>query len=416
MQKAKNSKPTIARLTDKISSFFVPIILVTALATALFWYFLAPENNLLFAFITGVCVLVIACPCVLGLATPLSVMAGIFLSAKNGVLIRSAKILQILAKTDVLVLDKTGTITEGKPSIVEFKNFSKKNDKAILQIVLSLEQYSKHPFASAFLQLAKTKKLNTKNLLKLKNFQSIIGSGIKAEIKKEKFLLGSKQWLEKLDFNFPINKKNYYSTVFLACENNKKIIACFQITDSIKKSSISAINKLLAQNIRIIIASGDSKENVTYTSKKCKIKEAHGELSPQAKRDYILQLQKKGGKVIFVGDGSNDAPSLVQADVGIAMSSGTDIAAENADAILVENSLEKIQHTISLAKKVLRNIYQNLFFAFFYNLICIPIAAGIIYPWTGILLNPVFAALAMSLSSLTVVLNSVRLYSNRLQV
>ena len=416
VQKAKNSKPPIAKLTDKISSIFVPIILTISLATAIFWYFFAPEDNLLFAFITGVCVLVIACPCVLGLATPLSVMAGIFLSAKNGVLIKSAEILQILTKTKVLVLDKTGTITKGKPYIVKFKNFSQKSDKEILQISLSLEQHSKHPFANAFFQLAKTKKLNTKNLFSLKNFQSIIGSGIKAEIKKENFFLGSKKWLKKLNFNFPNNEKNYYSTVFLASETSKKIIAGFYITDKIKETSILAINKILAKNIRIIIASGDNQENVFLVAKQCNINEAKGDLSPKAKKDLILELQQKGKKVIFVGDGTNDAPSLVQADVGIAMASGSDIATENADAILMENSLEKIQQTMKLAKKVSHNIYQNLFFAFFYNLICIPIAAGVIYPWTGILLNPVFAALAMSLSSLTVVLNSVRLYSNRLQV
>jgi Cu+-exporting ATPase len=411
VKKAQSSKPPIARLADKIAGVFVPIILVIAFLTAVFWFFFAPLNTLLLVFVTSTCVLIIACPCALGLATPISVMAGIQKAAKSGILIHSAKAMQDLSVAGSLVLDKTGTITEGKPQIVDFHNFSGQSKQKILQIAISLELGTKHPFASAFLKLGKQEK---SKLLDVKNFENVIGRGVKGKIAGEEFFLGSEQWLKKLGFlvDKKFSSKAASSQIFLATKGNKEILACFSIADNIKKNSAAVIKKMQKRGLKIFIASGDRQENVDFIAKKCGIKKAFGLMSPQEKRQKVLELKKQGEKIIFVGDGTNDAPALAEADVGMAMSSGTDIAMESASIVLMGHSLEKIMSAMEISKQTLRNMKQNLFFAFAYNVVCIPIAAGLLYPF-GILLNPVFAALAMSLSSLTLVLNSVRLYFSR---
>ena len=411
VQQAQSSKPPIAKLVDKIAGVFVPIILSIAIFTAIFWYFFASQNQILLMFITSTCVLIIACPCALGLATPISVMAGIQKCAKQGILVHSAEALQNLNSASILVLDKTGTITEGKPKIIDFKNFSVQNTKKILQIAASLERGTKHPFAKAFLMLAEQQGL--RNFLQVKDFQTIVGSGVQGKISQEQFFLGSEKWIKKLGFT----KKNFSnpvaSNIFLASNKTKEILAVFVITDNIRPSSRSTIESLQKKGMQVIIASGDMQKNVDFVAQKCSVSLAFGGMSPQEKRQKILELQKSHKKVIFVGDGTNDAPAIAEADIGIAMGSGTDIAIESASLVLMSHSLAKVEKSIKIAKQTLTNIKQNLFFAFAYNIICIPIAAGLLYPTTGILLNPIFAALAMSLSSLTLVVNSTRLYFSR---
>lgn len=409
VQQAQNSKAPLARLADKIASVFVPIILSIAIFTAIFWYFFSSHNQILLMFITSTCVLIIACPCALGLATPISVMAGIQKCAKQGILVHSAEALQNLNSASALVLDKTGTITEGKPKIIDFKNFSTHNTKKILQIAASLEKGTKHPFAKAFLILAEQQGI--KDFLQVADFQTIVGGGVQGKIAKEQFFLGSEKWINQLGFT----KKNCRapvasSSIFLASRKTKKILAVFVVTDNIKPSSKSSIERLQKSGMQVIIASGDMQKNVDFVAQQCSVSLAFGGMSPQEKREKILELQKHHKKVIFVGDGTNDAPAIAEADIGIAMSSGTDIAIESASLVLMSHSLEKVVKSIKIARQTLTNMKQNLFFAFAYNIICIPIAAGVLYPTAGILLNPIFAALAMSFSSLTLVVNSTRLY------
>lgn len=407
VEQAQNSKPPIARLADKIASVFVPIILLIAFTTAIFWYFFAVQNPILLMFITSTCVLIIACPCALGLATPISVMAGIHKAAKQGILIHSATALQNLNLANILILDKTGTITEGKPQIINFQNFSQKSKLSILQIATSLERGTKHPFALAFLSLAEQNKLQ--DFLPIENFKTIIGRGVQGKISKKQFFLGSEKWIKELGFTFEQTASEEIGTKILLA-NEKKVLAFFILTDTIKPTSKKAIKQLQAKGMEVIIASGDEQKNVDFVAKECGVPLAFGSLSPQDKRQKILEMQKKQKKVIFVGDGTNDAAALAAADIGMAMSSGTDIAIESASLVLMSHSLDKVLHAINISKKTLRNMKQNLFFAFSYNVICIPIAAGVLYPIAGILLNPVFAAMAMSLSSLSLVLNSIRLY------
>ena len=416
VKKAQSSKSPMARMADTIASVFVPIILVVAVLTAIAWYFLAPIPQLPLMFITSTSVLIIACPCALGLATPLSVMVGINRAAKSGILIHSAAALQKLTHATSLILDKTGTITEGKPQVVEFQNFSKMKQQKIFELVLALEQGTKHPFAVALIGFVQEQLANQNKFSQIQNFKTIVGSGVCGEIAGEEFFLGNAKWLKNLGFTLDhvLKKTRVCSYIFLATSKNKEVLACFFIADEIRKNAFLAIKKLKKMGIKIFIASGDNQKNVDFVARECSITTAFGELSPQDKAQKVAKLQAQGEVVVFVGDGTNDAPALATADVGMAMSSGTDLAIESASLVLMSHSLAKIIHSIEISRQTVCNIKQNLFFAFAYNIICIPIAAGVLYPVLGILLSPIFAALAMSLSSLTLVLNSVRLYFYKL--
>lgn len=413
VQKAQSSKAPISRLVDKISSIFVPIVLVLALAVGFFWYLWAPEQKLIFALITSISVLMIACPCALGLATPISLMLSIGKAAQAGILIQDGSAFQKASKISTIVLDKTGTLTTGKPKIVHFVNNQQKLTlEKLFQIAASLEQYSEHPLALAFMDLTKKKKINLKNI---NNFQSQSGYGVTGNLGTSLFYLGNQKFITKLGLNcnkiqFP-NKFKSATRVFFASKTNKKteLLGSFLIEDTIRIDSVATIKQLQQNKIKVRLLSGDSQEVVKEFCKKVNINNFESELSPQNKAQRIKKLQQQGEIIAMVGDGINDAPALAQADIGFAVASGTDIAIETADIVLMNNSLKNIPKTILIAKIGLKNIKQNLAAAFAYNIICIPIAAGVLYPLTGILLNPIIAAVAMSLSSITVVFNAARI-------
>ncbi|MFA8299931.1 MAG: heavy metal translocating P-type ATPase [Hyphomicrobiales bacterium] len=414
VQEAQGSKPPIQRIVDKIASVFVPVVISIAILTFLIWFFWGPSPTLTYAILTAVSVLVIACPCALGLATPTAIMVGIGKAAENGILIKDSQSLELARKIDTIVVDKTGTITNGKPEVSSITLIEKFQDKQteLFSIIKSAESKSEHPLASAIVAYI-NKNVNT-DLIDLQQFKNHPGKGVSFSVKDTSYLIGNTKLMKEhlidlspiMDFVEDSSKKGETPVFF---SSDQEVIAFFGLSDQIKASSQSAIEQLHKMNVDIHLLSGDQETAVAQAASTLNIDKYKAEVLPSDKLEYIKQLQKEGKLVAMVGDGINDSPALAQADVGIAMGSGTDIAIESAEITLVKGDLKKISDAIRLSQRTVKTIHQNLFWAFIYNVIGIPIAAGILYPFWGFLLSPMIASAAMAFSSVSVVSNSLRL-------
>jgi Cu2+-exporting ATPase len=408
---ASRSRAPIQNLVDKVAKYFVPIVVVLSVVTFFIWWQFGPDPKLVYAFINAIAVLIIACPCALGLATPMSVMVGVGKGAKSGVLIKNAAVLEKMDKIDVLITDKTGTLTEGKPSVEKIV-VKENNEQEILGKIASLNQSSEHPLATAVVNFAKSKKVD---FFKVENFESVTGKGVIGFIQNQKISLGNTKLLEEVGVtDFPaiegevIKEQKLGKTVsYIAIDT--KVVGYITITDAIKKTSLEAISELKRQGVAIIMLTGDNENTAKAVASELNLTDFKASCLPQDKLKYIKKLQAQGKIVAMAGDGINDAPALAQADIGIAMGTGTDVAIESAKITLVKGDLQGIVKAKNLSHAVMKNIKQNLFFAFIYNTIGIPIAAGILYPAFGILLSPMIAALAMSFSSVSVIGNALRL-------
>jgi Cu+-exporting ATPase len=411
---AQNSKPAISRLADKISSVFVPSVMIIAIVTALIWYNLGPEPTVMNMLITATSVLIIACPCALGLATPISTMIGIGKAAEFGGLIRHSDALQKASAIDVVILDKTGTITEGKPSVIEAKQFKYQLGSDSINLfdhLIAMEQGSTHPLAEAIIQYAQA---HSQQLLKVEKFKSLTGLGVQGQINKHSLLLGNKRLM--LEHKINLNETQELASLWEAQANtvvyfaiNGQLALMLGINDRIKQESKAAIAAIKTLGVHVVMLTGDNQATAQAVAKATGVDEFHAELMPHNKLEWVTQFQSQGKVVAMVGDGINDAPALAQSDVGFAIGSGTDVAIESADITLIRGSLFGVSEVIEVSKATMKNIKQNLWGAFTYNTLGIPIAAGILYPLTGMLLSPIIAGVAMSLSSITVVSNANRL-------
>ena len=404
VEEASNSKAPISKIADKVSSIFVPTVILIALISTIVWLLIGKPFE--FALTMGIAVLVISCPCALGLATPVAIMVGTGKGAENGILIKSAESLELLHSINTVVLDKTGTITEGKPKVTDIITELKEND--FLQIAGSLEQNSEHPLADAIIERTNELKIS---LLPVTNFNSIPGRGIKGNINNITYLSGNLEFMKenKITISAKAEHLANQGKTLLYFAKGTQLIGIIAVSDTIKSESKTAIEELKKEHINVIMLTGDNKLAATAIGNSLNIDTVIAEVLPQDKQKAVEKLQKAGQKVAFVGDGINDSPALVQADVGIAIGSGTDIAIESADVVLIKNNLLDVVTAINLSKKVIKNIKINLFWAFFYNIIGIPVAAGVFYNQFGLKLNPMLGALAMSLSSVCVVTNALRL-------
>ncbi len=408
---AQRSEAPIQRLVDRISSYFVPIVILIAILAFICWVFFAPVIGTLYGFISAISVLMIACPCALGLATPMSIVVGVGRGAQAGILIKNAQTLERLAKINTLVIDKTGTLTVGKPSVHTLFTVAGFNETENLKLISSLENNSEHPLASAIAKIAKEKNIA---LLPVTDFRAEIGKGVTGTIDSKKIGFGNDRLLDLLNIDLGILRdkaedlrRNGETVVFITIDG--KIAGMIGIMDPIKSSTPAALTALRKQGIHIIMATGDNLTTANIIAHQLNIDTVEAEILPQKKSELIKQLRSRGLIVAMAGDGINDAPALMEADVGIAIGTGIDIAIESAGLTLLKGDLMGIAHAYQLSKKVMQNINQNLFLAFIYNILSIPIAAGILYPFTGILLSPMLAAAAMSLSSVSVILNALRL-------
>ncbi|WP_134057861.1 heavy metal translocating P-type ATPase [Rheinheimera aquimaris] len=411
VKRAQNSKPPIGRLADVISAFFVPVVMIISVLSALAWLNFGPEPAIAFAIVSATTVLIIACPCALGLATPMSVMVGVGKAAEAGVLIRNGEALQTASKITAMILDKTGTITEGAPKVTDIVLAKATDEKDVLQLAASLESGSEHPLAQAIVESALDKDIE---LLKIEAFNAITGFGVEANCNNKALLFGNEKLmkLKGIDLTGFVEQaqslaKEAKTPMYFAVDG--ELAAIIAVADPIKSDSISAIKRLQANGIRVIMLTGDNKETAAAVAKKAGISEFLAEVLPEDKANKVKELQEGGEIVGMTGDGINDAPALALADVGFAIGTGTDVAIESADITLMRGSLHGLADAIAVSKATLRNIKQNLFGAFVYNVAGIPFAAGVLYPFFGILLSPVIAGAAMAFSSLTVVSNANRL-------
>ena len=410
VEEAQGSKAPIAAMADKISLYFVPIVLSLAVLAALLWYVLAGES-LQFSLSIFIAVLVIACPCALGLATPTAIMVGTGKGAENGVLIKSGEALEAAHLVDVIVLDKTGTITEGKPSLTDVLTFSTISREALLSLVASSEQHSEHPLAIAVLQAAQAEDLS---LAPVTDFQAISGKGIIAQVEAQEVLIGN----ESLMRQYQIELGEHISDlIFLSHQGktamfvalDRQLVGLVAVADQIKKNSREAIAKLQKMGLEVVMLTGDREETAQAIAREAGVDQVIAEVFPDGKADVVRTLQTQGKKVAMVGDGINDAPALVQAEVGIAIGSGTDVAIDSADIVLMHSDLLDVVTAIRLSQATIKNIKENLFWAFAYNTLGIPVAMGLLHVFGGPLLNPMLAGLAMSFSSVSVVTNALRL-------
>jgi len=408
---AQRSRAPIQKMVDIVSGYFVPAVVITAIITLIVWGLLGPEPRLAHAVINAVAVLIIACPCALGLATPVSIMVGTGRGALLGVLIKNAEALEVMEKIDTLVVDKTGTLTEGKPKLVSVIAVDEFNEELVLGLGASLETNSEHPLAAAIVSGAKDKNLS---LASVKQFNSITGKGVSGIVENKHVAIGNLKLLEDLNINAAqlINKaeelrREGQTAMFVVINNKPAGILC--VADPIKASTPEAIAALHKDNIEIVMLTGDSKTTAEAVASKLAIDQVIAEVLPEQKVEVVKRLQSEGRKVAMAGDGINDAPALAQAHVGIAMGTGADVAMESAGVTLVKGDLRGVARARSLSRATMRNIRQNLFFAFIYNALGVPIAAGVLYPVFGLLLSPMIAAAAMSFSSLSVIGNALRL-------
>ncbi len=419
VEDAQGSKAPIQALADKISAIFVPIVLVIAFLSLGTWLivgsqYLGFSQALSFGLVSFVGILVIACPCALGLATPTAIIVGVGKGAKEGILIKDAATLEKLHKVNTVVVDKTGTITKGKPTLVDIQNLSSLKDDELVSILASLEKKSEHPIAHAIVNYAQEKNISISDVF---NFEGIQGKGLKGEIGDTEYFAGNAKLVSDLKISFDAGKLDKFTLqgktpVILATK--EKVLGFVMVADEIKEESVDAIKNLHALGIKVVMLTGDDEKAAKYIGSLVGIDDVVAHVLPQDKLEKIKELQSQGRIVAMAGDGVNDAPALAQADVGIAMGTGTDVAIESAGITLLGGDISKLVKAIKLSKITMRGIKQNLFWAFIYNVVGIPLAAGAFYPIFGWLLNPIFAGFAMAMSSVSVVSNSLRIKAKKL--
>jgi P-type Cu2+ transporter len=437
VQEAQGSKAPLQKLADKIASVFVPVVLLLAIATFLGWFFSGQADSLSLAFTSSIAVLIIACPCALGLATPAALITGVGRAAQKGILIRNAEILELISRISTVVIDKTGTITRGKPEVTElYVKEGIKNEDELKSIIVSIEKRSEHPLAGSVVKF-----LNKNTDLQVEQFKNIPGKGIRAFVKGKEYFIGNENLIKGLNkpvfFIHEVNGAPYFmgdadlvhnnqihiheemdkvikklkhekKTVILVADQ-ESVQMIFGLSDTLKENVSDYISGMKNLGLEVIMMTGDNRQTAELVAREVGIKDVYSEVQPQDKASKIMSLQKQSKIVAMAGDGINDAPALAQADAGIAMASGTDIAMESADVVLLNGDLSRILESISISKKTVAVIKQNLFWAFIYNVVAIPIAAGVLYLFNGPLLDPMIAGAAMAFSSLSVVLNSLRL-------
>ena len=414
---AQRSRAQIQRLADKVSGYFVPAVVIVALVTFACWALFGPEPRFAHALVNAVAVLIIACPCALGLATPMSIMVGVGRGAREGVLVKNAEALETLEKVDTIVIDKTGTLTEGKPKLTKVLVSDGLSEEEFLGLVASVEKHSEHPLAAAIARGATESNLV---LAEPEKFDSITGGGVIGRVQGRELIVGNYRLLESKGISGLDSLKREVDQ--LQAEGNTVVHAAVDgkaagilaIADPIKATTPEAISEIHRLGLRAVMLTGDNQRTATAVGRKLGLDEVHAEVAPQDKQQVVQKLRKEGHRVAMAGDGMNDAPALAAADAGIAMGTGTDVAIESAGITLVKGDLRALVKAIHLSRQVMRNIRQNLFFAFIYNTLGVPIAAGVLYPFFGILLSPIIASAAMSLSSVSVVANALRLRKIRL--
>ncbi len=420
VNEASRSKAPIQKLTDKVSKVFVPTVILIAALTFVLWQFFGPEGKrTLFAFVNAVAVLIVACPCALGLATPMSLMVGIGKGAKNGILIKNAEALEQMNKVNVLITDKTGTLTEGKPSVEYIEVTDSGAQNQIIKLAYSLNQNSEHPLSNAVIKRAKDENISSE---KVEQFENISGKGVKGNINGKMTYLGNESLLTSHQIMIPERlqqkavevQSKAHTISYIAQDQN--VLGFISFTDKIKESSKKAVKQLISEGTDVIMMTGDNEHTAKAVADELGIKHFKANCLPEDKLNEVKRLQKQGKIVAMTGDGINDSPALAQSNVGIAMGTGTDVAIESAEITLLKGDILGVAKAKLLSEKLLKNIKENLFFAFIYNVLGVPIAAGLLYPFFGILLSPMIAAAAMSFSSLSVILNSLRLNSVDLDI
>ncbi|HLN98309.1 MAG TPA: heavy metal translocating P-type ATPase [Pyrinomonadaceae bacterium] len=408
---AQRSRAPIQKLADRVSAYFVPAVVAIACLTFIAWTIWGPEPRMAYGLVNAVAVLIIACPCALGLATPMSIMVATGKGAQNGVLFRNAEAIELLREVDTLVVDKTGTLTEGKPKVTSIVTVPGTDEDTLLRLVASVERASEHPLAAAIVSGANERGLE---LTKATAFESLTGKGVTAVVDGHKVSLGNQALLQEfglgsdgLSERAEALRQDGQTVMFVVIDS--EVVGLVSVADPIKPTTSEAVKELHRNGLSIVMLTGDNKTTAREVAGKLGLDEVVAEVLPQQKAEIVKQLQAKGHRVAMAGDGINDAPALAQADVGIAMGTGTDVAMESAAVTLVKGDLRGILRAIRLSRATMGNIRQNLFFAFLYNALGIPIAAGLLYPFFGILLSPMIAAAAMSFSSVSVIANSLRL-------
>lgn len=411
VQEAQGSKAPIQRIADTISSYFVPIVIMLAFATLGIWYVFGPNPALLFALLNTVAVLIIACPCAMGLATPTAIMVGTGLGAEKGILIRDAESLEIAHKVNTIVFDKTGTLTKGKPEVTDIVPTRKMDKHELLALAASIEKGSEHSLAEAIVKKANDEKIKLDTVSK---FKALAGHGVVGEIGKKKVYFGNRRLMEKdnisLDSHLEsVEKLEGEGKTVMMLGVNGNLEGLIAVADTIKESARDGVDALTRKGIEVVMITGDNQRTAQAIASRLGIKRVLAEVLPEQKEAEVRKIQKEGKVVAMVGDGINDAPALAAADIGIAMGTGTDVAIEAADITLINKDLKSVASSIELSKKTMRTIKMNLFWAFGYNVLLIPVAMGVLYPFFQILLNPIFASVAMATSSISVVGNSLLL-------
>jgi Cu+-exporting ATPase len=416
VSEAQRSRAPIQRLVDVVASYFVPAVILAAVITFIVWAIVGPQPRMAYALVNAVAVLIIACPCALGLATPMSIMVATGRGATEGVLIKNAEALEILEKVDTLIVDKTGTLTEGKPRLVSVTSLDGFTDADVLRLAASLERGSEHPLAAAIVSGAEERGLS---LATAEDFKSMTGQGVAGRIEGRTIALGNEHMMRALGVtvdataaDVDAQRKDGHTVMFVAIDGRPAGLV--GVADPIKATTPEALRMLRDDGVKIVLLTGDNRVTAAAVAKKLGIDQVEAEVMPDQKASVVKRLQSEGRIVAMAGDGINDAPALAQAHVGIAMGTGTDVAMESAGITLVKGDLRGIVKARRLSRATMRNIRQNLFFAFVYNVLGIPIAAGVLYPVFGLLLSPIIASAAMSMSSVSVITNALRLRRTRL--
>jgi len=412
VSEAQRSRAPIQGLADKVAGIFVPVVILIAVVTFIIWANWGPEPKLAYGLVNAIAVLIIACPCALGLATPMSIMVGVGRGAQSGILIKNAEAIEKAEKITHVLTDKTGTLTEGKPKVTSLQPAQNMDERMLLEIAGSLEKVSEHPLARSIVDYVKEENVQLKDV---KDFESITGGGVKGKLDNRAVFLGKGKFIEEKVGQLPADltdkavqwQEKAQTVVWVAAD--KRVIGILGISDPIKQTTPTAIKVLHQMGRKVIMLTGDNRKTAQAIAKELDIDDVRAELEPQRKQEIVKEFKTQGAVVLMAGDGINDAPALAQAEVGVAMGTGTDVAIESAGMTLVKGDLNGIVKALKLSKYVMRNIRQNLFFAFIYNVLGVPVAAGILYPFFGILLSPIIAGAAMSFSSVSVIGNALRL-------